>query len=216
MSQLHLIASLMTPGHFRSAWRLPGSDPTANLSIDYFQGLARIADEAGLDAIFVGDGPALGPDIASGPSGSIEPFTLLANLTAITERVGAVITSSSTFNSPYNLARRFQGLDIVTKGRAAVNIVTTATPAAAANFGLPAHPEREDRYPRAHEFVEVVTKLWDGWEPGAIVVDKETGRYGDPAAIHGADHHGEFFDVAGPLPGPAGPQGRPVIVQAGG
>ena len=216
MSRLHLVASLMTPGHFRSAWRLPASDPTANLSIDYYQRLARIADDVGLDAIFVGDGPALGPDIAGGPSGSIEPFTLLANLTAITERVGAVITSSSTFNSPYNLARRFQALDIVTKGRAAVNIVTTATPTAAANFGLSNLPEREERYRRAHEFLEVVTKLWDGWEPGAIVVDKASGRYGDPAAIHGADHHGEFFDVAGPLPGPAGPQGRPVIVQAGG
>lgn len=216
MSTFHLVASLMTPGHFRSAWRLPAADPTANLSIDYFQRLAGIADEVGLDAIFVGDGPALGPDIAHGPSGSIEPFTLLANLTAVTERVGAVITSSSTFNSPYNLARRFQGLDIVTKGRAAVNIVTTATPAAAANFGLPALPERAERYRRAHEFLEVVTKLWDGWEPRAIVVDKESGRYADPTAIHGADHHGEFFDVAGPLPGPPGPQGRPVLVQAGG
>lgn len=216
MNRLHLVASLMTPGHFRSAWRLPAADPTANMSIDYYQRLARIADDVGLDAIFVGDGPALGPDIAHGPSGSIEPFTLLANLTAITERVGAVITSSSTFNSPYNLARRFQGLDIVTKGRAAVNIVTTATPAAAANFGVPTHPERAERYRRAHEFLDVVTKLWDGWEPGAIVVDKESGRYADPAAIHGADHHGEFFDVAGPLPGPPGPQGRPVVVQAGG
>jgi FMN-dependent oxidoreductase (nitrilotriacetate monooxygenase family) len=81
---------------------------------------------------------------------------------------------------------------------------------------LPAHPEREERYRRAHEFLEVVTKLWDGWEPDAIVVDKESGRYADPAAIHPADHHGEFFDVAGPLPGPPGPQGRPVLVQAGG
>ncbi len=216
MTTLHLVASLMTPGHFRSAWRLPAAHPTANLSIDYYQQLARIADDVGLDAIFVGDAPALGPDIAGGPSGSIEPFTLLANLTAITERVGAVITSSATFNSPYNLARRFQALDVVTKGRAAVNIVTTANPAAAANFGLPALPERAERYRRAHEFLEVITKLWDGWEPGAVVADKASGRYAEPAAIHGADHHGEFFDVAGPLPGPPGPQGRPVIVQAGG
>lgn len=216
MSTLHLVVSLMTPGHFRSAWRRPTADPTAHLSIEYFQRLARIADATGLDAIFLGDGPALGADIAHGPSGSIEPFTLLTNLTAITERVGAVITSSSTFNSPYNLARRFQSLDLVTGGRAAVNVVTTAASAAAANFGLTQLPDREARYRRAHEFLEVLGKLWDGWDPGAVVVDKATGRYADPAAIHPADHHGEFFDVAGPLPGPAGPQGRPVVVQAGG
>lgn len=213
---LHLVASLMTPGHFRSAWRLPESDPTANLSIDYFQRLARIADDAGLDAIFVGDAPTLGAEVEHGPSGSIEPFTLLTNLTAITRRVGAMITSSTTFNSPYNLARRFQSLDVVTKGRAAVNIVTTASPGAAANFGLAALPAREERYRRAHEFLDVVTKLWDGWQPGAIVADKESGRYADPAAIGRTDHTGEFFDVAGPLPGPPGPQGRPVVVQAGG
>lgn len=213
---LHLVASLMTPGHFRSAWRLTGADPTAALSIDYYQHLARVADDAGLDAIFLGDAPALGPDIEHGPSGSIEPFTLLTNLTAITRRVGAVITSSATFNSPYNLARRFQALDVVTKGRAAVNIVTTATPAAAANFGLPALPERAERYRRAHEFLDAVTKLWDGWEDGAVLADQESGRWSVPGSIHPADHHGEFFAVAGPLPGPPGPQGRPVVVQAGG
>src|SRR6185369_12332214 len=106
--------------------------------------------------------------------------------------------------------------DHVTKGRAAVNIVTTGTPAAAANFGRAAHPDRDTRYRRAHEFLDVVTRLWDGWEPGAILADKRTGRYADPARIHRIDHDGEFFSVAGPLPVTAGPQGRPVIVQAGG
>jgi FMN-dependent oxidoreductase (nitrilotriacetate monooxygenase family) len=216
MTKLHLVASLMTPGHFRTAWRLPAADPGANLSIDYYQRLARIADEAGLDAIFLGDAPALGLDIASTPGGGIDPLVLLGNLTAITQRVGAVITSSSTYNSPYNLARRFQALDIVTKGRAAVNVVTTYAPAAAANFGLKEPLDKDTRYRRAREFLEVVTQLWDGWEPGAIVADKATGRYADPDLIHPVDHDGEFFSVAGPLPAPAGPQGRPVIVQAGG
>ncbi|HEY1134023.1 MAG TPA: NtaA/DmoA family FMN-dependent monooxygenase [Nocardioides sp.] len=212
----HFIASLMTPGHFRTAWRLPESDPTLHLSIDHYQRLARIADEVGLDAIFLGDAPALGPDIASTPGGGIDPLVLLGNLLAITERVGAVATSSSTYNSPYNLARRFQSLDIVTKGRAAVNVVTTFAPAAAANFGLSEAPEKEVRYRRAHEFLDVVTKLWDAWEPGALPRDKETGVYGDVDRIHPIDHRGEFFAVRGPLPVPAGPQGRPVVVQAGG
>jgi FMN-dependent oxidoreductase (nitrilotriacetate monooxygenase family) len=216
MSRLHLVLSLMTPGHFRTAWRLPAADPAASLSIDYYAGLARIADETGVDAIFLGDAPALGPDVATTPGGGIDPLVLLGHLAALTERVGVVITSSSTYNSPYNLARRFQALDIVTKGRAAVNIVTTFTPAAAANFGFDEPLDKQTRYRRAHEFLEVVIRLWDAWEPGAIVADKLTGQYADPSRIRRIDHHGEFLSVAGPLPVPPGPQGRPVIVQAGG
>jgi len=216
MPTLHLVASLMTPGHFRSAWRLPGADPEANLDVGYYVRLARLADEVGLDAIFLGDGPALGADVATTPSGGIDPLVLLGHLLAVTQRVGGVVTSSTTYNSPYNLARRFQSLDIVTKGRAAVNVVTTFSPAAAANFGLAEPPDKETRYRRAHEFLDVVTRLWDGWEPDAVVADKATGQYADTARIHRTDHAGEFFSVAGPLPVPAGPQGRPVVVQAGG
>lgn len=212
----HLVASLMTPGHFRNAWRLPHNDPEAHFSVDYYQRLAQIADETGLDAIFLGDAPAMNPAVATHPANGIDPLILLGNLAAVTKRVGVLITSSATYNSPYNLARRFQSLDIVTKGRAAVNIVTTYAPGAAANFGLSEPLDKQTRYRRAYEFLDVVTKLWDGWEPDAIIGDKESGRYADPAKIHALNHHGEFFDVAGPLPVPPGPQGRPVVVQAGG
>ncbi|MGC4933656.1 NtaA/DmoA family FMN-dependent monooxygenase [Gordonia sp. DT30] len=208
--------SLMTPGHFRQAWRLPHADPTAYLDIDHFQRLAGIAEAAAIDAVFLGDGPALRGEIEEAPGTGIDPLVLLGNLAAVTENLGVVITSSTTYNSPYNLARRFQALDHVTKGRAAVNLVTTGTPHAAANFGLSAHPDKETRYRRAAEFLEVVTGLWDGWEPEWLVADKSTGRYADPARIHAIDHDGEFFSVAGPLPVPAGPQGRPIVVQAGG
>lgn len=211
----HLVASLMTPGHFRSAWRLPHADPGAHLDVAHYVRLARLADEVGLDAVFLGDGPALG-DVAASPAGGIDPLVLLGHLLAVTDRVGGVVTSSSTYNSPYNLARRFQALDIVTQGRAAVNVVTTAAAAAAANFGYDAPPDKATRYRRAHEFLDVVTRLWDGWEPGAVVADKATGVYADTSRIHGPAHDGEFFAVVGPLPVPAGPQGRPVVVQAGG
>lgn len=216
MSTFHLAASLMTPGHFRNAWRLPHADPGAHRDIEHYRRLARIADEAGFDAIFVGDGPALSPDIAHAPAGGIDPLVLLTDLLAVTERVGAFATSSSTYNSPYNLARRFASLDIVSKGRAAVNVVTTYAPAAAANFGLAQPLDKETRYRRAHEFLDVVTRLWDAWEPDALVQDKASGVYADVDRIHTIDHEGEFFSVKGPLPGPTGPQGRPVIVQAGG
>jgi FMN-dependent oxidoreductase (nitrilotriacetate monooxygenase family) len=212
----HLNLSLMTPGHFRHAWRLPHADPLAYLDVDHFTRLARIAEEASIDAVFLGDGPALRGEIEDAPGTGLDPLVLLGHVAATTTNLGVVITSSTTYNSPYNLARRFQALDHVTKGRAAVNIVTTGTPAAAANFGLPEHPDKATRYRRAHEFLDVVTRLWDGWDTSAIVADKATGRYADPALIRRADHTGEFFSVAGPLPVPAGPQGRPVVVQAGG
>ncbi|MCW2881061.1 MAG: ntaA 5 [Sphaerisporangium sp.] len=216
MTGFHLNLSLMTPGHFRHAWRLPHVDPLAYLNIDYFQRLARIAEDAKIDAVFLGDGPALRGEIEEAPGTGLDPLVLLGNLAAITTNLGVVITSSTTYNSPYNLARRFQALDHVTKGRAAVNMVTTGTPAAAANFGLTEHPDKETRYRRAYEFLDVVTRLWDGWERDAITADKESGRYADLSRIHQIDHEGEFFSVAGPLPVKAGPQGRPVVVQAGG
>lgn len=216
MTGFHLNLSLMTPGHFRHAWRLPHADPLAYLDIDYFQRLARIAEAAKIDAVFLGDGPALRGEIEEAPGTGIDPLVLLGNLAAVTSRLGVVITSSTTYNSPYNLARRFQALDHVTKGRAAVNLVTTGTPAAAANFGLTDHPDKETRYRRAWEFLDVITRLWDSWEPGWLVADKTTGRYADTDRIHRIDHEGEFFSVAGPLPVAPGPQGRPVIVQAGG
>ncbi|WP_067702022.1 NtaA/DmoA family FMN-dependent monooxygenase [Nocardia jejuensis] len=216
MPGFHLNLSLMTPGHFRHAWRAPYADPLAYLDIDYFQRLARIAEAAAIDAVFLGDGPALRGEIEEAPGTGIDPLVLLGNLAAVTQRLGVVITASTTYNSPYNLARRFQALDHVTKGRAAVNIVTTGTPAAAANFGLTEHPDKTTRYRRAWEFLDVVTRLWDSWEPDWLVADKSEGRYADTAKIHRIDHEGEFFSVAGPLPVPPGPQGRPVIVQAGG
>ncbi|MEV4156959.1 NtaA/DmoA family FMN-dependent monooxygenase [Nocardia salmonicida] len=216
MSGFHLNLSLMTPGHFRQAWRLDHADPLAYLDIDYFQRLAEIAEAAKIDAVFLGDGPALRGEIEEAPGTGIDPLVLLGSVAAVTEHLGVVITSSTTYNSPYNLARRFQALDHVTKGRAAVNIVTTGTPAAAANFGLTDHPEKETRYRRAWEFLDVVTRLWDSWEPDWLIADKSTGRYADTGKIHRIDHEGEFFSVAGPLPVAPGPQGRPVVVQAGG
>ncbi|MGQ4615522.1 NtaA/DmoA family FMN-dependent monooxygenase [Nocardia sp. R7R-8] len=216
MTGFHLNLSLLSPGHFRHAWRLDHADPLAYLDIDYFQRLAKIAEAAKIDAVFLGDSPALRGEIEEAPGTGLDPLVLLGNLAAVTENLGVVITSSTTYNSPYNLARRFQTLDHVTKGRAAVNIVTTGTFAAAANFGLAEHPDRATRYRRAWEFLDVVTRLWDSWDPDWLIADKATGRYADTGKIHRIDHEGEFFSVAGPLPVAPGPQGRPVIVQAGG
>jgi FMN-dependent oxidoreductase (nitrilotriacetate monooxygenase family) len=214
--QFHVNLSLMTPGQLRTAWRLPGHDPLAYLDIDHFIRLAHIAEDASADAVFVGDSPALRGEITDAPGTGLDPLVMLGHLAAVTGNLGVIATSSTTYNSPYNLARRFQALDHVTKGRAAVNIVTTHNPAAAANFGLGAEPDKETRYRRADEFLDVVTGLWDSWGPDWYLGDAASGRFADADEIHRIDHHGEFFSVAGPLPVPPGPQGRPVIVQAGG
>ncbi|MCU1527596.1 MAG: ssuD [Frondihabitans sp.] len=214
--QFHLNLSLLTPGHFRTAWRLPHADPRAQYDVEHFKRLARIAEEALVHAVFLGDSPALSGAIESAPETGLDPAILLSHVAAVTERLGFIVTSSSTYEHPYSLARRFLAFDHVTHGRAAVNIVTTFAPNAAANYGLPQTPPKDERYRRADEFLDVVTALWESWEPDALVADQATGEFADPNRIHTIDHRGEYFSVRGPLSVPASPQGRPVIVQAGG
>jgi FMN-dependent oxidoreductase (nitrilotriacetate monooxygenase family) len=213
--QFHLNLSLWTPGQLRTSWRLPGRDPLAYLDVEYYRRLVRIAQEARVDAVLLGDSPSLG-SVAGSPPQGLDPPMLFANLAAGTAGIGFVATSSSTYNHPYNLARRYLSFDHLTGGRGAVNVVTSFAPDAAANFGLEQPPAKEERYRRANEFLEVVTRLWDAWDADAVIADRASGRWGDPAKVHAIDYHGEFFDVRGPLSIPPSPQGRPVIVQAGG
>jgi FMN-dependent oxidoreductase (nitrilotriacetate monooxygenase family) len=213
--RLHLNMSLWLPGQLRTSWRLAERDPLAYIDVEYMRELVRTAQEARIDAVLLGDSPSLGTVLQAPPNG-LDPTMLLANLSAGTEGIGFVATSTSTYNDPYNLARRYLALDHLTGGRGAVNIVTSFAPDAAANFGYSEPPPKEERYRRAHEFLEVVTKLWDAWDEDAIIADRQTGRWGAPDKIRPIDHHGEFFDVRGPLSVPPSPQGRPVIVQAGG
>ncbi len=216
MNTFHLNLSLMTPGHFRTAWRLPGRDPLAWIDVARYRELTRAAEDAKIHAVFLGDSPGLGTSIADHPESGLEPTVLFANLLAGTSHIGALATSSSTYNSPYNLARRYLGLDHVTGGRAAFNIVTTFAPHAAAAFGYPTTPDKADRYRRADEFVRVVLSLWDGWDESAVDGDQAAGRFAHPDRIHRLDHDGEFFRVGGALSVPPSPQRRPVLVQAGG
>jgi FMN-dependent oxidoreductase (nitrilotriacetate monooxygenase family) len=212
---LHLNAFLMSTGHHEASWRLPESDPRANTDVAHYQALARTAERGTFDSLFLADGPALWGGVAQRPAGVIEPLTLLTVLAATTEHIGLIATASTTYNSPYNLARRFASLDHVSGGRAGWNIVTTAGPAAARNFGLDDAPEHAHRYARAAEFTEVARKLWDSWEEDVYVGDKDLGVWGDDRKIHPPRHHGRFFSVEGALNIPRSPQGYPLLVQAG-
>jgi FMN-dependent oxidoreductase (nitrilotriacetate monooxygenase family) len=213
--QLHLNAFLMSTGHHEASWRLPESDPHASTDIGHFVSLAQTAERGTFDSLFLADGPVMHGSVSQRPAGVIEPLTLLTVLATATDHIGLIATASTSYNSPYNLARRFSSLDHVSGGRAGWNIVTTAGADAARNFGLDNTPAHHERYERADEFVDVVQKLWDSWEDDVVVADKAAGVWGADDKVHPAAHRGRFFSVEGALNIPRSPQGYPLLVQAG-
>ncbi|HVE11161.1 MAG TPA: LLM class flavin-dependent oxidoreductase [Paraburkholderia sp.] len=218
--QLHLGAFMRPVSLHTGAWRFPGALPDANFNFAHLKRFAQTLERGRFDAFFMADHLA----VLNMPANalkrshtvtSFEPFTLLAALAAVTERIGLVGTSSTTYDEPYHVARRFASLDHLSGGRAGWNLVTTANPDAALNFGLEEHVEHGERYRRAREFYDVVTGLWDSWADDAFVRDVASGVYVDPERVHVLDHKGEHFSVRGPLNIARPPQGRPVVVQAG-
>ncbi|MET9313134.1 LLM class flavin-dependent oxidoreductase [Kribbella sp. NPDC003505] len=213
--QLHLNAFLMSTGHHEASWRLPESDPFANTSVAHYQALAQLAERGKFDSIFFADSPVLFGNVARRPAGSLEPTVLLTAIAAVTSRIGLIATASTTYNEPFNLARRFASVDHVSGGRAGWNVVTTAGPEAARNFNLADQPAHAERYERAAEFLEVAYKLWDSWQDDAAIADKSSGVWALNERVVPIDHVGRHFQVRGPLNLPRSPQGRPLIVQAG-
>ena len=213
--QLHLNAFLMGVGHHEAAWRAPDSSLSATWDVEHYVKLAQLAERGTFDSIFFADGPSLQGDLRYRPVAWLDPLVLLPAIARATERVGLVATASTTYNEPYNLARRFASLDLLSGGRAGWNIVTTAGVEAAQNFGLNEVPAHRSRYERAAEFLDVCAKLWDSWEDDFLIGDKASGAFAAGDRVHTIDHKGEFFQVRGPLNVPPTPQGWPLLVQAG-
>lgn len=209
-SQLSIAAFMMRHGHHVAAWRHPHTDLQSN-PFKVFRQQVQSAERACLDAVFFADSLAL-----TGGVPALEPLTLLSALAASTDHVGLIGTATTTYNEPYTVARQFASLDQISEGRAGWNLVTSDNAAEAANFGRDQHVAHAARYERAREFHQVVTGLWDSWENGALVNDKAGGRLVDPDKLHKLNHRGAHFAVAGPLNVTRSPQGRPVVVQAGG
>ena len=218
--QLHL-GAVMRPVAIHTAWwRYPGAQPGANFSLPHLVRFIQRLERACFDAFFMADHLAVMnmPVQAlrrSATVTSFEPMTLLSALAMVTERIGLVATASTTFDAPYHVARRFASLDHISNGRAGWNVVTTANPDAALNFGLTDHVEHDERYRRAREFHAVVTGLWDSWADDAWVHDQQSGIFFDPDRMHVLNHQGEHLSVRGPLNIARPVQGWPVIVQAG-
>lgn len=218
--QLHL-AAFMRPVSIHTAWwRDQGSAPDANFNLKHLVSFAQTLERGCFDAFFMADHLAvLNMPIdalkRSATVTSFDPLTLLPALSMVTTHLGLIATASTTFETPYLIARRFASLDHISGGRAGWNVVTTSNPDAALNFGMTDQMPHADRYRRAREFVDVVNGLWDSWADDAFLRNKETGEFFDPAKLHVLDHKGEFFSVRGPLNIARPIQGRPVVVQAG-
>ena len=215
--------SIRGHGYHPAAWRHPDVPADGTLQVEHYVRSAQTAERGKLDMIFFADGAGIRQ--GDNPPGSLartgrdmielEPTMLLPALAMVTSHIGLVTTASTTYNEPYNLARRFATLDLISKGRAGWNVVASWSEHEAQNFGLETTLDYDTRYARSAEFVDVVKGLWDGWDDGALLLDKAGGRYFDEAKMHVLNHHGRFFKVRGPLSVTCMPQGHPVIVQAG-
>ena len=217
---MRLCAFIMATGHHVASWRYPGVPLENGTNFKYWANLARISEEGLLDAIFLYDGAGISnipiePMSHGDRATFFDPLTLLSALAVVTDKIGLVATSSSTYDQPYYVARRYLSLDHLSGGRAAWNLVTGVNVREALNFGA-APMAHADRYVRAREFAQVVRGLWDSWAEDAFIMDKASGRFFDPDKVQMLDHVGEHFTCAGPMCVARSPQGQPVMVQAGG
>ncbi|OQR64289.1 F420-dependent methylene-tetrahydromethanopterin reductase [Streptomyces maremycinicus] len=197
------------------------SDPASGSQIDpaSFRKVARTAERGLFDAFFLGEGLRLREvdglihelDVAGRP----DAITQLAALAAVTERIGLVSTSNTTFNEPADLARRLSGLDLLSEGRAGWNVVTTDNAWTGANFRRGGYLDHADRYRRAEEFLTVARALWDGWADGAVAGAADAPGWVAPGGVGRVRHRGTQFDVDLAPTLPRSAQGHPVIFQAG-
>ena len=213
--QLRLNLFIHSRGHHEASWRHPDASPYALTDVRFYAEMAQKAEAAKIDSIFLADQLSLGEDAGQAARTWLEPITTLTAVSMVTERIGLIGTCSTTYTEPFNLARQFASLDHISNGRAAWNIVTSWSAAAAKNYGDDTQVTHAERYVRAEEFMAVAKALWDSWGDGAVLDDRETGRYADMSKVRKVNHRGDYYSVEGPLNMPRCPQGRPVLVQAG-
>ncbi len=214
--QLHLNLNALHSGFVPSAWRLSDSDPLAFANVQHYVRLARIAEAGKFDAIFLADNAAIADQINFRPITALEPTVLLACVAAATTHIGLVGTASTSYNEPYNIARRFATLDHVSGGRAGWNMVTTADLARRATSATTPCPTMRSAMRAPTSSPTVVRALWDSWEDDAFIGDKGDGRFVDVRKVQPIAHRGASFSVQGPLNLPRSAQGHPVLFQAGG
>ena len=212
--QMRLNLFFAPAGYYDGAWRMPGTPADRLFTLPHLRRIAQQAEQAKMDAIFLADRlDTAGENFFRSPTKFVvEPLTTLTALAAVTSKIGFIATMSTSFTEPFNVARYYASTDHLSGGRTGWNIVTSFV--GAENFGK-VLPDHDERYRQAHEFTEVVTRLWDSWDDDAVVNDAAAGRWTRPGSIRPVNFAGQHYQVAGPLNLPRSPQGRPVLVQAG-
>nr|WP_321310562.1 LLM class flavin-dependent oxidoreductase [uncultured Campylobacter sp.] len=212
--------SHLSPG----LWRYPNDKALCYKDMEYWQNIARIAQKGLFDAVFIADVLGIyeqyrGNDISALKTALQVPVNDPLSLAVIgagaSEHVGFGITAGVPFEHPFAFARRLSTLDHLTKGRIGWNIVTGYLPSANRNMGSTELPH-DERYELADEYMEVIYKLLEGsWEDDAVILDRLSGDFANPAKIHHIAHHGKYFDVPGIHLCEPSIQRTPVLFQAG-
>ncbi|MEQ4567543.1 LLM class flavin-dependent oxidoreductase [Paenarthrobacter sp. CAP02] len=215
--QIHFFAYLVGTGIHLASWRHETAFPQASIDFEHQVKLAKVAEDAKFDAIFLGDSLAIDETSNPGILNRFDPIGLVTALGAVTTNIGLIATSSTSYDEPFNFARAALTADHISGGRVGWNIVTTRdlTNSTAGNFSADEHFDHSLRYRRAEEFVEVTQGLWNSWDADAFLYDKDNGRFFDRHKLRRLDYKGEFFKVAGPLNIGPSPQHSPLLAQAG-
>ena len=221
------LAWFLSQGYGPKSWRTdwPGSDIRRWMMPDLFVELARAMERACFDYLIIEDSSNV-PYTYQGAHDTylkyaastpkLDPAVLVPYLAQATEHLGIVPTLSVSEYPPYLLARLVNSLDHVTEGRIGWNCVTGSNDGAAQNYGRDKHYPHDERYDIADEFADVVTRLWEAWEPDAVVLDRDAPMFADGTKVHPIHHEGKYFRCRGPINAPRSPQGRVPICQAGG
>lgn len=213
-----IIGMALTSGYgtLAGAWRAPHVDPGNYADVTANIRYAQAAERGGFTFLFTPDFPAVRGDVEiAGITNISDPMMELAAISQATEHIGFIATGSTTFQEPFNTARQFKALDVMSHGRAGWNAVTTGDPAVSANYGQSV-VDRAQRYQRAHESIQLVEALWGSWGADAWIKDQASGRFVDASKLEAINLRGQHVASRGPLAIPPSKQGQPVIFTSGG
>jgi FMN-dependent oxidoreductase (nitrilotriacetate monooxygenase family) len=216
-NQMHLVAQLPSgQGIEQGGWRWPGADKAAFINEDVYIKGAQLAEKGKLDGFFLTDSPGIYIDVKEmPPHHSLDPLMLTALMAKATERIGLITTMSTSLNEPYNIARAMRSLDLISKGRAGWNVVTTGAAPVLLNY-YSAILNHEEKHARSTEVWEAVLKLWGSWHKDALKLEVASGLFADDSLIQPINYKGKYVTTKGPILLPPSDQGMPVIFTAGG
>ncbi|KAL3425544.1 DszA family Xenobiotic compound monooxygenase [Phlyctema vagabunda] len=206
-------------------WRNPkdrGINKFTDLS--YWTNLAQILERGDITSLFLADdygqydiykessetairGAAIWP--------KADPIIPISAMAAVTTNLSFALTGSTTYETPFTLARRYSTMDNLLKGRFGWNIVTSFQESGARLIGEEM-VEHDKRYKIADDFVRILYKLWEGsWADDALNLDADREIYTNPDRVRYIHHDSEYFKLDGPHSVPPSPQRTPFLFQAG-